>query len=315
MAHAHAHAHSHSHGHAHDHAPAEFGRAFALATALNLALVAVQVGYGVAAHSVALLADAGHNFGDAVGLVLAWGAYALGRMKATERFTYGFRSASIMSALTNAILLLVATGAIAWEAIRRLGAPEPSAGMTMMLVAAAGIAINGLSAWLLVSGSKGDLNIRGAFLHLVADAAVSVGVVAAGAIILVTGWTWVDPAASLGISAVIVWGTRNLLKESFQLSMAGVPSNIEITAVRRHLEAIPGVTKVHHLHVWAMSTTENALTAHLVFPKGHPGDAFLAEVGHHLGHRFGIQHPTLQIEIGDAEDCAPDCAPKQRVLH
>ena len=312
---AHAHAHSHSHYDAHDDGTARFGRAFALATVLNLALVAVQVGYGVAAHSVALLADAGHNFGDAVGLLMAWGAHALGQVRATERFTYGFRSASIMSALTNAVLLLVGTGAIAWEAIRRLGSPEPSSGMTMMLVAAAGIAINGLSAWLLVAGSKGDLNIRSAFLHLLADAIVSAGVVVAGAVILWTGSTWVDPVASLGISAVIIWGTWTLLKESFRLSMAGVPAGIAIAEVRRHLEAIPGVTKVHHLHVWAMSTTENALTAHLVFPKGHPGDAFLVEVGHDLGHRFGIQHPTLQIEIGDGEDCAPDCAPAERHLH
>jgi cobalt-zinc-cadmium efflux system protein len=307
MAHGHHH-HDHDHvhgdpGHGHGHAPRDFGRAFAVATVLNLGLVVVQVVYGLIAGSVALLADAGHNFGDAVGLVLAWGAFLLGRVKVSDRFTYGFRSASILSALTNAVLLLVATGAIALEAFRRLAEPEPVAGGTVMIVAGAGIVINGFSAWLLMAGNKGDLNVRGAFLHLVADALVSVGVVIAGGIVILTGWSWVDPAASLVIAVVIVWGTWNLLRESFQLSMNAVPKGIALGEVRRHLQSLPHVTAVHDLHVWAMSTTENALTAHLVMDNGHPGDGFLEALSRDLDRRFRIQHATVQIEIGDGNVC------------
>jgi len=302
--HDHDHHHGHSHGgHGHSHAPTDFGRAFAIATILNLALVVVQVVYGLIADSVALLADAGHNFGDAVGLILAWGAHLLVRVRVSDRFTYGFRSASILSALINAVLLLVATGAIALEAFRRLAEPAPVAGGTVMIVAGAGIVINGFSAWLLMAGNKGDLNVRGAFLHLVADALVSVAVVAAGGIIILTGWDWVDPAASLIIAVVIVWGTWNLLRESFQLSMNAVPQGIELGRVRDHLQALPHVTAVHDLHIWAMSTTENALTAHLVMDNGHPGDKFLEQLNHDLDHRFKIQHTTVQIEIGDGNVC------------
>jgi cobalt-zinc-cadmium efflux system protein len=304
----HDHDHSHHghgpHGHAHGHTPVNFGRAFAFATALNLGLVVVQVAYGLIADSMALLADAGHNFGDAIGLVLAWIAYTLGRVRSSERFTYGFRSASILSAFANAVLLLVATGAIAWEALRRFADPPEVAGATVIIVAAAGIVINGLSAWILVAGQKHDLNIRGAFLHLVADAAVSVGVVVGGALIVATGWNWIDPAASLVIAVVIVWGTWGLLRESFELSMQAVPKGIVLAEVRTYLEGLPGIGGVHHLHVWAMSTTENALTVHLVFPAGHPGDAFLARVSDELSHRFRIHHPTMQIEIADGETCA-----------
>jgi cobalt-zinc-cadmium efflux system protein len=306
----HDHGHDH-HGHDHSHAPRDFGRAFAVATVLNLGLVVVQVVYGLIAGSVALLADAGHNFGDAVGLILAWGAFLLGRVKLSDRFTYGFRSASILSALINAVLLLVATGAIALEAFRRLAAPEPVAGGTVMLVAGAGIVINGFSAWLLMAGNKGDLNVRGAFLHLVADALVSVGVVVAGGIIILTGWDRADPIASLIIAVVIVWGTWNLLRESFQLSMNAVPRGIELGEVRRHLQSLPHVAAVHDLHVWAMSTTENALTAHFVMDNGHPGDKFLEELSHDLDRRFKIQHATVQIEIGDGNVCI--LAPADRV--
>ena len=294
---------SHDHGHSHSHTPTNFGAAFAAATALNLALVAVQVIYGLSAHSVALLADAGHNFGDALGLVLAWGAHVLARAKPTSRFTYGYRSASILSALLNAIILLIATGAIAWEAIRRFADPGEVAGATVMAVAAIGIVVNGLSAWLLVAGQKRDLNIRGAFAHLAADAGVSAGIVVAGAAILLTGWTWIDPAVSLIISIVVVWSTWGLLRESIQMSMDAVPAGIDPGDVRRYLEQLPGVTGVHDLHIWAMSTTENALTAHLVLPSGHPGDMFLSDVCHQLHHRFEIGHPTIQIEIGDADPC------------
>jgi cobalt-zinc-cadmium efflux system protein len=300
-------AHDHDHHHhdhqGHSHAPTDFGRAFAIATVLNLALVVVQVVYGLLADSVALLADAGHNFGDALGLILAWGAHALVKVKATERFTYGFRSASILSALINAVLLLVATGAIALEAFRRLAEPAPVAGGTVMIVAGAGIVINGFSAWLLMAGNKGDLNVRGAFLHLIADAAVSAAVVVAGGLILLTGWSWLDPVASLLIALVIVWGTWNLLRESFRLSMGAVPRGIALADVRHHLQALPHVAAVHDLHIWAMSTTENALTAHLVMGNGHPGDKFLAKLSQDLHHRFKIQHATVQIEIGDGNVC------------
>jgi cobalt-zinc-cadmium efflux system protein len=302
MIHAHE-GHGAGHAHHHAHAPADFGAAFAIATALNVALVAAQVVFGLMANSIALLADAGHNFGDVLGLLLAWGAQVVARWHPTERFTYGFRSASILSALLNAVTLLVATGAIAWEAIGRLPNPGNVGGLTVIVVAAIGIAINGVSAWLLMGG-RDDLNVRGAFLHLAADAAVSAGVVVAGAAILLTGWTWIDPVVSLAICAVIVWGTWGLLRESIRLSLGAVPEEVDLVEVRAFLEALQGVTSVHDLHVWAMSTTENALTAHLVMPSGHPGDAFIAEVSHELAHRFRIAHPTFQIELGDAGTCA-----------
>lgn len=296
--------HGHSHGLGHSHAPTNFGRAFALTTVLNLALVVVQVAYGLIADSMALLADAGHNFGDAIGLILAWIAYTLGRVRASERFTYGFRSASILSAFANAVLLLVATGAIVWEALRRFAEPPEVAGNTVMIVAGIGIVINGLSAWILMAGQKHDLNIRGAFLHLVADAAVSVGVVIGGAVIVATDWNWIDPAVSLMIAVVIVWGTWSLLRESFELSMQAVPKGIVLGEVRTYLESLPGIAGVHHLHVWAMSTTETALTVHLVFPAGHPGDSFLAQVTDALSRKFRIHHPTIQIELADGAPCA-----------
>jgi cobalt-zinc-cadmium efflux system protein len=289
--------------HSHSHTPRHFGGAFALATTLNLGLVAIQVIYGLSAHSVALLADAGHNFGDALGLVLAWGAHALARVRPTTHFTYGYRSASILSALLNAVWLLVATGAIAWEAIRRLAEPADVAGSTVMVVAAAGIVVNGLSAWLLMAGQKGDLNIRGAFAHMIADAAVSAAVVAAGGVILLTGWTWIDPVASLIVAAVIVWTTWELLRESARMSVDAVPAAIDPGDVRRYLEKLAGVSSVHDIHIWALSTTETALTAHLVIPAGHPGDAFLADLCQGLDHRFKINHPTVQIEVGDAGRC------------
>jgi cobalt-zinc-cadmium efflux system protein len=294
------HAHSHDH-HDHAHRVTNFGTAFAIATALNLALVVAQVVYGLAANSVALLADAGHNFGDVLGLVLAWGTYLLGRAPPTERFTYGFRSASILSALTNAVLLLVATGAIAWEAILRFGKAEQTDGVTVMIVAGVAIFINGLAAWLLMAGRESDLNIRGAFAHLAADAAVSAGVVVAGGLLLLTGWTWVDPVASLLVSVAIVWSTWGLLRESLNMSMNAVPQGINLADVRGYLEKLPGVGSVHDLHVWAMSTTETALTAHLVCDGGRMGDTFLMDAAHELEHRFGIHHCTIQIEAGERE--------------
>jgi cobalt-zinc-cadmium efflux system protein len=307
---AHQHDHSdHAHaGSAHVHAPADFGRAFALGIALNLGFVAIEFIYGLIANSMALLADAGHNLSDVLALVIAWIASALTKRPPSERYTYGLGGSSIVAALFNAVFLLLAVGAIAWEAILRLFHPEPVASGTVMIVAAIGILINGLTAWLFASGRKGDLNIRGAFVHMVADAAVSAGVVAAGAVILFTGWLWLDPLTSLVVVGLIVWGTWSLLRESFAMSVAAVPAAIDPQAVRRYLESCAGVATVHDLHIWPMSTTDNALTAHLVFPDGHPGDEFLMRCSSELRRRFGIGHTTLQIEISEATAChlAPD---------
>jgi cobalt-zinc-cadmium efflux system protein len=299
--HDHSHTYGHAHGHAHD--PQDFGLIFAVATALNVGLVAIEAIYGIAAHSVALLADAGHNLSDAVGLLIAWGAHVLARVGPTARYTYGFRSASILAALLNGMILLVATGGIAWEAIQRFFEPADVAGVTVIIVAAVAILLNGLSAWLLNLGRKQDLNIRAAFLHMVADTAVSLGVVIAGAIILLTGWNWIDPLVSIVISAVIIWGTWGLLREAVDRSLSAVPAEIDPAAVANYLRRLPGVEAIHDLHVWAMSTTETALTCHLVMPKGHPGDEFLRDAYHELHDRFAIAHPTLQIELGDAGVC------------
>ena len=286
------------HHHGHIHAPRSFGFAFAVGTALNVALVAAQVVYGIQAGSIALIADAGHNLGVALGLLLAWGAYALSRWEPTERYTYGFRSASILAALMNGAILLIASGAIVWEAMRRLAAPPPVTAPTVIIVAAVAIGVNLASAWLL-RGGEHDLNIRGAFLHLVADAAVSFGVIVAAGIIVITGWYWIDPIVSLAISGVIVWGTWGLLRDAVNLSLQAVPNGIEPADVREYLETLPGVSSVHDLHVWAMSTTETALTCHFVMPHGVPGDEFIDRVCDELQRRFGIAHATVQIEKGD----------------
>jgi cobalt-zinc-cadmium efflux system protein len=293
------HDHDHHHGHHHSHAPATFGTAFAIATVLNIALVIIQASYGVLAHSMALFADAGHNAGDVLALVLAWGSHAISQKHPTERYTYGFRSSSIIAALINATILLVVTGAIAWAALERLFAPQPVAGGTVMVVAALAILINGAAAAALSRGNTGDLNVYGAFLHLVADAAVSAGVVIAGLIILLTGWLWVDPVASLLISGVIVWSTWGLLRDSAKMSLQGVPPQIDPSAVRVYLQTLPAVAEVHDLHIWPMSTTETALTCHLVMPDGDPQHDFLEVVYVGLQQRFGIGHPTIQIERGD----------------
>ncbi len=278
--------------------PVDFGKMFAIGAVLNISLVIIQSVYGIVAHSTALLADAAHNFGDVLGLLLAWGAHVLSVQHPTERYTYGFRSTSIFAAFANAIVILVATGAIAWEAIQRLHDPQPVIAMTVVVVAVIGIAVNGVTAWLLRGGHR-DINIRGAYMHMLADAGVSAGVVIAGIIIMLTDWPWIDSAASLMISAVIVWGTWGLLRESVDMSLQAVPSAIEPGQVRDYLGKLPGVTEVHDLHIWAMSTTESALTCHLVMPAGHPGTAFLICVDSELLNRFHIQHPTIQIELGD----------------
>lgn len=295
----------HAHGPAgHVHAPASFGTAFVIGIALNTAFVIAEVIFGYASNSMALVADAGHNLSDVLGLVVAWIATILSRRAPTARYTYGLRGSSILAALFNAVFLLVAVGAIGWEAIQRLLRPEPVAGMTVIVVAAIGIVVNGFTAYLFASGRKGDLNIRGAYLHMAADAVVSAGVVIAGSIILFTGWIWLDAATSLAISAVIVWGTWSLLRDSMAMSLNAVPPHIDPAAVRAYLEKCAGVVQVHDLHIWPMSTTEVALTCHMVIPAGHPADAFLMATAHHLKQGFGIQHATLQIETDPRLECA-----------
>jgi len=295
--------HEHS-GHSHARPPRSFGFAFALGAALNIGFVVVEAVFGFLSNSTALLADAGHNLSDVLGLLVAWGASALSQRAPTPRYTYGLGSSSILAALFNAMFLLVGVGAIAWEAIQRFSQPAPVAGATVMIVAAVGIAINGLTAWMFASGRKGDINIRGAFLHMAADAAVSAGVVVAGGVILLTGWQWVDPATSLAICVIIVWSTWGLFRDSVRMSLAAVPPNVDAAGVTAYLTQLPGVVQMHDLHIWAMSTTETALTCHLVMPAGHPGDRFLTETAHALAHRFAIGHATIQIETSEATVCA-----------
>ena len=296
------HSHSGSHSHAHGSATPGHGRAFAVGVVLNLAFVAVEAGYGIVSGSMALVADAGHNLSDVLSLLLAWGASVLATKKAGARFTYGFKSSTILAALANAALLMVALGMILVETLRRLWEPAPVAGGTVMAVAAVGIAINTATALLFLRGRKDDLNIRGAFLHMAADAAVSAGVVLSGLAILLTGQAWIDPVTSLIIVAVIGWGTWGLARDSVRMGLLAVPEGIDEAAVRTYLGALPGVTRVHDLHIWPMSTTETAFTAHLVMPGGHPDDAFLRAVAHELEHGYRIGHSTIQIEMA-GEDC------------
>lgn len=291
------HQHGHGHGgHGHSHAPSSFGRAFAIGTALNLTFVVVEAVYGLIAGSMALLADAGHNLSDVLGLLIAWSAMALARRKPSGRYTYGLRSSSILAALFNAVLLLVAISVIAIEAISRFADPEPVAGTTVMIVAGVGILINTATALLFVRGRKGDLNIRGAFLHMAADAGVSAGVVIAGLLIVLTGRTWIDPVTSLIIVAVVAVGTWSLLRDSVNMSLQAAPVGVDPERIESFLSKQPGVAGVHDLHVWPMSTTETALTAHLLIPAGYPGDGFSAEIVRLLKGLFGIDHATLQIE-------------------
>jgi cobalt-zinc-cadmium efflux system protein len=305
--HDHSHAHDHGHNHApggHHHAPASFGTAFAIGIALNTAFVAAEALFGYLGNSVALIADAGHNLSDVLGLVVAWLADHLSKRAPSARFSYGLRGSSILAALFNAIFLLVAVGAIGWEALLRLFNPEPVASTIVIIVAAIGIVINGVTAWLFASGRHSDLNIRGAYLHMASDALVSAGVVAAGLVIAATGWMWLDPLTSLVVSALIVAGTWGLLRDSVAMSLDATPPGIDPDAVRRLLESRPGVTEMHDLHIWSMSTKEIALTCHLVIPGGRPDDDFLRDLAHDLKHDFGIGHPTVQIET-DAEVTCP----------
>jgi cobalt-zinc-cadmium efflux system protein len=316
MAHSHGHPHSHGHAHAgpdtppghHGHAHATgHGFAFAVGITLNLLFVATEAAYGWLANSLSLLADAGHNLGDVLGLALAWGATVLVRRLPTRRRTYGLSRSSILAAVANALLLIFASGAIAIEAIVRLRAPPPVASDTILVVAAIGIAVNGISALLFARGSKSDLNVRGAFLHLAADAAVSAGVVVTALVMRATGWLWLDPAASLLISIVIVAGSWRLLRDSVNLALDAVPAHIDPLAVEAYLAALPGVRQVHDLHIWAMSTTEAALTVHLVKPDAQVDDSLLARIHAELRERFGIGHSTVQFELGDrAHPCGQE---------
>jgi len=303
--HQHEHDHAgHDHGHppgigGHQHAPASFGKAFAIGIALNLAYVVGEAFYGVVAHSLALLADAGHNLGDVLGLGGAWLASILGKRRPSERYTYGLRRSSVLAALGNAIVLLIVTGGIAWEGVRRLMDPEPAGGLIIMIVAAVGIVINGMTAILFMSGRKDDLNIRGAFLHMASDALVALGVVIAGAVIMWTGWLWLDPAISLIVSAIIVVGTWGLLRDSMNLALDAVPPGVDQARIADFLGNLPGVTEIHDLHIWGMSTTETALTVHLVRPGAALDDDMLHHACEKLKEHFGIGHATLQVEDGN----------------
>ncbi|QIK95343.1 cation transporter [Sphingomonas sp. HDW15A] len=295
----------HHHGHDHDHGSAEYNRAFLIGIVLNTVFVTVEAGYGFAANSMALLADAGHNLGDVLGLAVAWIGARLVQRRASPRFTYGLKKSSILAALVNALLLLVAVGGIGAEAIRRLLNPEGSDGQVMMAVAAVGIVINAATALLFARGRKDDINIRGAYLHMLADAAVSAGVVFAGALILWTGARWIDPATSLIVATIILLGTWGLLVDSTSMTLAGTPRGIDPRAVGAALEQLPGVTGTHHLHIWPLSTTETAMTVHLVVDDNVDRDRILIEASDAVHDRFGIAHSTIQVErtADHGDDC------------
>ena len=301
----HGHSHNgHSHDHGHHHAPATFGKAFAIAIALNVGFVVVEAVYGFIANSMSLLADAGHNLSDVLGLVVAWAAAVMSRRAPSPQFTYGLKKAPILAALANSLFLLVGVGAIGAEAIRRLIHPSAAEGETIMIVAAVGVAVNGISAMLFVRGQH-DLNIRGAFMHMAADAGVSIAVIFAGLVILLTGQQWVDPVMSLAVAVVIIWGSIGLFKESVWLSLAGVPAGIDVDQVEAALADLEGVETVHDLHVWPLSTTETALTAHIVTSRADYPDALLAGARATLRDLFQIEHSTIQVERdhADHKDC------------
>lgn len=308
----HVHHHSdhdhHGHSHGHDHAPVDFGPAFAVGITINLAYVVAEAGFGIATGSMALLSDAGHNLSDVLGLAVAWAGLRLAMRPASTRFTYGLKRSGILAALANAVFLFVACGAITVEAVRRLLDPQPVPGGVVMAVAGVGILVNGFTAWLFARGRKGDVNIRGAYLHMLADAGISAAVMVSGFVVLKTGAVWIDPALSLVVVAVIVRGTWGLLTESVSMALDAVPHGIDPEAVSGFLKAQPGVTAVHDLHIWPMGTTDTAMTAHLVMPAGHPGDAVLAGLAHGLDDRFRIGHATIQVETGEAGCARIDCA-------
>lgn len=294
-----------------------YDRVFAIGVALNLAYALIEAVAGLWLNSLALVADAGHNLSDVLGLVLAWAAVWLSRRKPSARHSYGLGRTSILAALANAILLFAALGVIVWESVGRLAAPQAIASGPVMAVALIGIAINGFTAWLFMRGSKTDLNVRGAYLHMVADAAVSAGVVVSAALMGVTHWLWLDPLTSLAISAVIAWGSWSLLVDSLRLSLDAVPRHIDGDGVARFLAADHRVKDVHDLHIWALSTEAVALTVHLVCPDGHPGDAWLERLCRDLHERYDIDHPTIQIETGSGgfERCQNSCGIAATATH
>ncbi len=297
--------HGHAHDH-HDHAhPAPSDKRYTIAIGLNLTFVVIEAGAGFLANSTALLSDATHNLSDVLGLALAGGAAWLAKQQASERRTYGFSKATVLAALANALVLVVACGGILWEASSRLFAPEPTQPFLVMAVAAAGVVINGATAALFLAGRKEDVNVRGAYLHMLADAGVSAAVIVAGAAIFFTGWQWIDPAISVAVVLLILWGTWGLLRESLDLTLDAAPAHIDVAKVRDYLAKQSGVTAVHDLHVWAMGAAKPALTAHLVRPEGGD-DAFLADVAEGITRTFGISHVTLQIERAQRDDCE-DC--------
>jgi cobalt-zinc-cadmium efflux system protein len=315
--HDHGHAHGHDHGHHHHHGdPNTMGRAFAIAIVLNVAFVAIEFFYGFLANSTALMADAGHNLSDVMGLMLAWGAAILARRAPNQRYTYGLRSTSMLAALFNAMLLMAACGGIAWEAVQQLIHPDPVAGLTVSVVAGVGILINGFSAWLFMSGSKDDINIRGAYLHMAADAAISLGVLVAGLIVRYSGWNWLDPVVSMLIVGFIVYSTWSLLTQSLRMVMAAVPDSVDRADIEAFLRSQPGVSAVCDLHIWAMSTTENALTAQLVTPAGYPGDPLLDAISKALREDYAIAHSTLQVRVHAAAlECCLTAAPAAPAAH
>lgn len=306
--HAHEHPHHdhghHGHGHeGHSHAPATFGAAFAIGITLNAGFVVAEVIFGLLSHSLALVADAGHNFGDVLGLVVAWIAVILSRKKPTQRHTYGYKRASVLAAFCNALFLLISMGVVAWEAIRRINSTAQVDARTVIWVSAVGILINGITAFLFMAGRKHDLNIRAAFLHMAGDALISAGVVVAGAIIAYTNATWIDPVMSLVIVAIIVWSTWKLLQDSVNLAVDAVPDAIDPTRVRVFLTTLPGVIEAHDLHIWALSTTQTAMTVHLVLDQLQPQPDFIQGVSHELEEQFNIHHVTIQVEPPGLERC------------
>jgi cobalt-zinc-cadmium efflux system protein len=309
----HQHQHDHEHDHHGDHAghhhppPDELNRAFLIGITLNVAFVVIEFVFGLLADSLALIADAGHNLSDVLSLLLAWGATRLARRDATPHRTYGFRRGTILSSLISSILLLVAMGAIAWEAVLRFRAPAPVDGTLMIAVAAVAVMVNGMTAWLFAAGRHTDLNVRAAFLHMAGDAAVSVAVVLGGIGVVTMGWLWLDPVITLLIVTVILIGTWGVLSESLDMAFDAVPKSVDPHDVREFLQKLPGVAGIHDLHIWAMSTTETALTAHLIMPGGHQDDHFLRQVAAELEQRFRIAHTTLQVEHGSGPDCDQNC--------
>ena len=302
------HAHDHHAGHSHGHAPKDFGRAFAVGIALQTAFIVGEIIVGLAAHSLAVMADAAHNVSDVLALALAWGATRLGRRNALKGRTYGFKSASILAAVANALTLLFVNGAVAWEAIHRFRSPEPVAAVPVIVVSVVGVGVNGFCAWLFAKGSSGDVNVRAAFLHLASDAAVAAGVALTGVAIYLTGILWLDPAASIVVSAVVLISTWSLLRRAVDLAMHAVPEGIDESIVRSWLAALPGVVGIHDLHVWAMSTTENVLSAHVVV-REMPSGALACDIDAKLREAFPVHHVTIQIDP-DGSSCslAPDNA-------